>query len=105
MRVLLSVALRSVLSTVIRARRGARRRPSPAAAGRSHTLVLKEGAARSATFRALVDRIEASNVIVYIGVSPLLKSTLPGKLTLDDTRRRLPLRARLDQHRAARSIR
>jgi len=43
--------------------------------------VLQEGAARSATFKALVDRIEASNVIVYVAVSPSLKSTLSGSLT------------------------
>jgi hypothetical protein len=43
--------------------------------------VLQEGAARSATFKSLVDRIEASNVIVYVAVNPLLKSTLSGSLT------------------------
>ena len=43
--------------------------------------VLKEGAARSATFRALVDRIEASNVIVYVAVNPVMKSNLSGMLT------------------------
>ena len=43
--------------------------------------VLQEGMARSATFRALVDRIEASNVIVYVAVSPMLKSSLSGALT------------------------
>ena len=45
------------------------------------TSVLQEGIARSATFRALVDRIEASNVIVYVGVDPLMKSSLAGALT------------------------
>jgi len=43
--------------------------------------VLKDGAARSATFRALVDRIEASNVIVYIALSPIMKPNLSGMLT------------------------
>jgi predicted transcriptional regulator len=43
--------------------------------------VLQEGAARSATFKALVDRIEASDVIVYVAVNPLLKSSLAGALT------------------------
>jgi hypothetical protein len=43
--------------------------------------VLKEGAARSATFKALVDRIEASNVIVYVALNPMMKSSLAGMLT------------------------
>ncbi|HWI20074.1 MAG TPA: hypothetical protein VNT81_20115 [Vicinamibacterales bacterium] len=43
--------------------------------------VLQEGAARSATFKALVDRIEASDVIVYVSINPLLKSSLSGALT------------------------
>jgi hypothetical protein len=43
--------------------------------------VLKEGAARSATFRALVDRIEESNVIVYVALNPLMKPSLSGMLT------------------------
>lgn len=43
--------------------------------------VLKDGAARSATFKALVDRIEASNVIVYLSLNPLMKSNLSGALT------------------------
>lgn len=44
-------------------------------------LVLKEGVARSATFKALVDRIEASNVIVYVALNPAMKSSLSGMLT------------------------
>ena len=44
-------------------------------------LALKEGAARSATFKALVDRIEASNVIVYIALNPIMKPSLSGMLT------------------------
>lgn len=43
--------------------------------------VLREGAAQSTTFKALVDRIEASNVIVYISRNPLMKPTLSGTLT------------------------
>lgn len=43
--------------------------------------VLKEGPLRSETFRSLVDRIEAGNVIVYIAVNPILKSSLSGALT------------------------
>lgn len=45
------------------------------------TDLLQAGISRSATFRALVDRIEASNVIVYVSLSPLMKSSLAGKLT------------------------
>ena len=33
------------------------------------------------TVRELIDRVEDSNVIVYVGVSPLLKSTLAGRVT------------------------
>ena len=58
------------------------------------TAVLKEGVARSATFRALVDRIEASNVFVYVAVNPLMKSSLAGTLDLDDAAPALPLPAR-----------
>jgi hypothetical protein len=43
--------------------------------------VLKEGARRSTTFKALVDRIEASNVIVYVAINPMMKSNLSGMLT------------------------
>ena len=32
--------------------------------------LLRDGIARSETFRALVERIEASNVFVYVTVSP-----------------------------------
>ena len=81
MRMLLSVALVAVLSisSALAAERigGPRLRPQDSRS----VLVLKEGAARSATFRALVNRIEASNLIVYITVSPTMKSTLSGALT------------------------
>lgn len=43
--------------------------------------VLKDGAARSATFKALVDRIESSNVIVYLALNPVMKPSLSGMLT------------------------
>ena len=45
------------------------------------TQLLRDGIARSGTFRALVDRLEASNVFVYVQVSPFIKSTLAGQLT------------------------
>ena len=45
------------------------------------TAMVAAGVARSASFRALVDRIEASDVFVYVGLSPLLKSTMAGRLT------------------------
>jgi|SRR5688572_29887031 len=81
MRVLLTVALVAGLSvsSALAAERigGPRLRPQDARTA----LVLKEGAARSATFRALVERIEAGNVIVYLAVNPMLKSTLSGTLT------------------------
>ena len=43
--------------------------------------VLQEGMSRSDTFRALVNRIEASNVIVYVAVNPPLRPSLSGALT------------------------
>lgn len=43
--------------------------------------LLKIGTARSSTFRALVDRINADDLIVYVSLSPLLKPNLAGKLT------------------------
>ena len=43
--------------------------------------LLKTGRERSATLRSLAERIEAGNVIVYIAVNPLLKSSLSGALT------------------------
>ena len=42
---------------------------------------LREGEARSLTFKSLVDRIEGGDVIVYIAVNPLIKSNLSGALT------------------------
>ena len=45
------------------------------------TTLLREGMSRSATFRALVNRIEASNLIVYVSLSPVMKARLAGKLT------------------------
>ena len=94
MRTLLVLLLASVLSTTARAAdpgasravaresqtdawREARVRPQEA---RLVDLV-RAGVARSATFRALVDRLEAGNVIVYVSLSPTLRSSLAGKLT------------------------
>jgi hypothetical protein len=45
------------------------------------TAMIAAGVARSASFRALVDRIEASDVFVYVGMSPLLKSSMAGRLS------------------------
>lgn len=45
------------------------------------TQLLRDGMARSETFRALVERIEASQVFVYVSVSPFIKSSLAGQLT------------------------
>ena len=81
MRMLLTVALVAVLSvsTALASERigGPRLRPQDSRS----VQVLKEGPARSATFRALVNRIEASNLIVYVSVNPILKSGLSGALT------------------------
>lgn len=43
--------------------------------------LLRDGAARSATFRSLINRLEAGNVVVYLALSPHLRSSLAGKLT------------------------
>lgn len=43
--------------------------------------MMAAGMVRSASFRALVARVEASDVFVYVGISPLLKSSLAGRLT------------------------
>ena len=45
------------------------------------TQLLRVGSARSATLRSLVDRIEASRVIVYVAINPLMKPNLSGMLT------------------------
>ncbi|MDP2320171.1 MAG: hypothetical protein Q8O42_12640 [Acidobacteriota bacterium] len=85
MRGLLSVVLCSVLSVsnlfaepATKPRDGGPRiRPQDARS----TQLLRAGMARSDTFRALVERLEASNVFVYVSVSPLIKSSLAGQLT------------------------
>lgn len=43
--------------------------------------LLRDGIARSATFRAIVNRLETGNVFVYVSLSPMLRSRLAGKLT------------------------
>ena len=45
------------------------------------TDLLQAGIARSATFRDIVNRVEAGNVIVYVSLNPWMKSSLAGKLT------------------------
>lgn len=42
---------------------------------------LRDGAKRSATFKSLVERIERSQVIVYVALNPTMKSNLNGMLT------------------------
>ena len=59
----------------------------PAATGRLRpqderlTQLLRDGTSRSPTLKTLVDRIEASKVIVYVALNPLMKSNLSGMLT------------------------
>jgi hypothetical protein len=43
--------------------------------------LLRAGVARSATFRAIVNRLEAGKMIVYVSLSPTMRSSLAGKLT------------------------
>jgi hypothetical protein len=81
MRLLLTIALvAGVLTSSARASErigGPRLRPQDPRI----SLILQQGIARSATFRALIDRIEASNLIVYVAVSANLKSGLSGAVT------------------------
>jgi hypothetical protein len=81
MRLLLAVAMLAgvVTSAAIASERtgGPRLRPQDPRI----TQVLQEGISRSETFRALVNRIDASNVIVYVAVDPMLRSSLAGALT------------------------
>ena len=83
MRHLLALVLGSLISTSALAAnvgetwREARIRPQDP----RMTELLRDGIARSATFRALVNRIEASNLIVYVSFSPIMKANLAGKLT------------------------
>lgn len=79
MRHLLALVLCSLMSTAAFADswREARVRPQDPRL----VALLRQGVERSPTLRALVDRIEASNVFVYIALSPLMKANLSGKLT------------------------
>ncbi|HEX6163056.1 MAG TPA: hypothetical protein VFZ31_06815 [Vicinamibacterales bacterium] len=81
MRLLLTVALfASLLASPAHARErdgGQKLRPQD----ERIVLAIKEGSARSTTFKALVDRIEAGDVIVYVATNPMIKSTLSGALT------------------------
>lgn len=81
MRVLLTLAL--VASVAASTAIGSERNGGPRLRPQDPRIVqvLKEGPLRSDTFRSLVDRIEAGNVIVYIAVNPILKSSLSGALT------------------------
>ena len=45
------------------------------------TALIRAGSARSATLKSLIDRIEASRVIVYVAINPLMKPNLSGMLT------------------------
>jgi len=83
MRHLLALVLCSLVSTSALA--GTVGDPSPEARIRPQDArlfgLLRDGMARSPTFRALVDRIESSNLIVYVSLSPIMKGNLAGKLT------------------------
>ncbi len=85
MRWLLSVVLCSALlvSNLIAAPAGKSREGGPRIRPQDprSAQLLRDGMARSATFRALVDQIEASQVFVYVQVSPFIKASLAGQLT------------------------
>jgi hypothetical protein len=75
--VLLAGALTSTATLASERAGGARLRPQDPRIN----LVLQEGVSRSETFRALVNRVEAGDVIVYVAISPTLRSSLAGALT------------------------
>src|SRR5215217_3491991 len=80
MRLLLTVALCAVVtSSVLAEKRGGdpHLRPQDDRLAQA----IRDGAKRSATFKALVERIETGQVIVYVAVNPLIKSNLSGMLT------------------------
>jgi hypothetical protein len=43
--------------------------------------LLQNGMMRSPTLKAMVDRLEAGNVIVYVSLSPVMRSYLAGKIS------------------------
>jgi hypothetical protein len=60
------------------------------------TTLLANGLTRSATLRALVDRLDASDVIVYVSLTPLMHSRLAGRLMwMSDTGEFRYLRAQI----------
>ena len=81
MRTLLALVLGSLMSTTAFAAddvwREARLRPQDSRLAS----LMRDGMARSTTFRSLVNRLEAGNVIVYLSVSQSMKARLAGKLT------------------------
>lgn len=82
MRLLLSLALCAVVvssSALVAAAPHAQTRLRPQDDRLSS--LLRDGTSRSATLKTLVDRIETSNVIVYVTLNPLMKSNLSGTLT------------------------
>jgi hypothetical protein len=81
MRVLLSVALCAVVTSSALAAGSREGDPHLRPQDDRLTQVLRNGAARSATFKSLVDRIEASHVIVYLSLNPMMTKHLSGMLT------------------------
>jgi ABC-type uncharacterized transport system ATPase subunit len=67
----------SALATPYESWREARIRPQDARLAD----LLRAGVARSATFREIVNQLEAGNVIVYVTLSPNMRASLAGKLT------------------------
>lgn len=78
MRLLLTVALFGLIVSSVLAKEGdPHLRPQDDRVAQA----VANGARRSATFKSLVDRIERSQVIVYVAVNPTMKSNLNGMLT------------------------
>jgi hypothetical protein len=71
--------------SVSAAEEGVPKRPKPVprvrAADSRMAAALEEGLERSASFRAIVDRVNQLDVIVYIETQPLLRHRLAGRMT------------------------
>jgi hypothetical protein len=81
MRLLLSLALCAVMTSSAAVATASPAEPHLRPQDDRLRQLLRDGSARSATLRSLVDRIEANRVIVYLRINPLMKPNLSGMLT------------------------
>lgn len=81
MRALLTIVLSTILFASSASAGGRDGGPRIRSLDQRTTAMIAAGMARSASFRALVEQINASDTFVYIGVSPLLRSSMAGRLS------------------------